>query len=133
MFKAKDAPAANSDRVDTIIGKETEFKGTIKSHGVLRIDGRVEGEVLHQGDLIVGAGGVVVANIHARHVTIAGEVNGNVDADGRLELVASARLTGDVRVNQLVIEEGAIFLGTSAMRSEDRGAQKPEPKAAPPR
>jgi cytoskeletal protein CcmA (bactofilin family) len=133
MFKSKDAPVLNPDRVDTIIGKETEFKGTIKSHGVLRIDGRVEGEIIHQGDLVVGAGGVVVANLHARNVTIAGEVKGNVDADGRLDLVASARLTGDVRVNHLVIEEGAIFLGTSAMRSEDRGAQKPEPKPAPPR
>lgn len=134
MLKGREAPAVSPDRVDTIIGKETEFKGTLKSHGVLRVDGRVEGEILHQGDLIVGPSGLVVANVRARHVTIAGEVKGNVEAEGRLELVATGRLSGDIRVNHLAIEEGALFLGTSVMRTDDRSGPKLEPKpASPPR
>lgn len=112
------------DRVDTIIGKETEFKGTVRSQGVLRVDGKVEGEISHNGDVVVGEHGSVVANIRARHVAIAGEVRGNIEADGRLELVSSARLHGDIRVGQLVVADGAQFQGTSMMRTSDE-KQKP--------
>jgi len=114
------------DKVDTIIGKETEFKGTLQSVGVLRVDGRLEGELIHRGDLVVGATGHVAANIRARHVTIAGEVKGNVEAEGKLEIVTTGRLTGDIKVARLVIHEGAVFNGVSHIRGEDRQGQKHE-------
>jgi len=113
-----------TDRVNTLIGKETEFKGTIKSSGVLRIDGRLEGEVAHRGDLVVGETGSVTANIRARHVTVAGEIKGNVDAEGRLEILATGRLYGDIRVGHLVIADGAVFQGTSQMKGDSKGGPR---------
>ncbi len=125
MFKRQ---GPSFDKVDTIIGKGTEFKGTISSAGVVRIDGRVEGEILHRGDLIVGETGTVVANIKARHVTVAGEVRGNVEAEGKLEIVPTGRLFGDVKVAGLVIADGAVFRGASEMRAPER---PPAPPGAP--
>ncbi|MCL6451524.1 MAG: polymer-forming cytoskeletal protein [Acetobacteraceae bacterium] len=127
--------SAEPQATETIIGKETEFKGVIRSHGLLRVDGRLEGEVMHQGDLVVGEQGSVVATIKAQNVTVAGEVKGNVDADGRLEMLPSGRLFGDIRVGYLVVAEGAIFQGMSQMKGEERPVPRVEPKPppAPPR
>lgn len=128
MFKKVAGGGPSYEKVDTIIGKGTEFKGTLSSSGVLRIDGRFEGEILHRGDLVIGETGLVTANIKARHVTIAGEVRGNVEAEGKLELVTSGRLFGDIKVAALVIGDGAVFRGASEMRQPEK---QPQPAPAP--
>lgn len=130
MFGKKDGrDGIAMEKIDTIIGKETEFKGVLNSSGVLRIDGKVEGEIHHKGDLIVGETGTVVATvIHARHISIAGQVKGNVEAEGKLELVTTGRLYGDIKVAGLIIGEGAVFRGNSEMKTgEEKPALKPKP------
>jgi len=119
-------------KIDTIIGRDAHIKGTVTATGLIRIDGRVEGEVLHQGDVAIGESGNVAADIKARNVTIAGTVTGNVEASGKLELLGSARLTGDIVVASLVIGEGALFKGSSEMKAPEkvavagRGAKVPD-------
>ncbi len=138
MFTArKDAtvvapPLVVDGKVDTIIGKETEFKGTLTSNGLIRIDGKVEGEIIHKGDVAIGEAGNITANIKARNVTVAGTVSGNVEATGKLELLPSAKVYGDIAVGSLVIGEGAVFKGTSEMRSPDKTPAKVErPEVTP--
>lgn len=129
MFSArKDAqpgPVGGDGRVDTIIGKETEIKGTITSTGVIRIDGKVEGEIAHKGDIVVGETGMVTANVKARNVAVGGAVTGNVEAAGKLELMPSARLVGDIKAGALVINEGALFKGHSDMAGHEERSAKP--------
>ncbi len=134
MFSArKDAlpgPISGDGRVDTIIGKETEVKGTVTSAGVIRIDGKVEGEIIHKGDIAVGETGLVTANIKARNVAVGGTVTGNVEAAGKLELLPTARVVGDVKAGSLVISEGAYFKGHSDMAGpEERPAKPPGGKS----
>ena len=124
------APAAADGRIDTIIGRETEFKGTLVSSGLIRIEGRFEGEIIHNGDIAVGETGVLNANVKARNLTVAGTITGNIDATGKLELLPTARLTGDISVSALVIGEGAAFKGTSSMRSADETALASQPTPA---
>lgn len=115
-------------KVDTIVGPEAHFKGTINSSGIIRIEGKVDGEINHQGDIAIGETGNVTADVKARNITIAGTVSGNVDASGRLELLSTARLVGDITVATLVIGEGAVFKGSSEVKSADKAgatAQKP--------
>jgi len=123
-------------KVDTIVGRETHFKGTINSSGIIRIEGKVDGEINHQGDIAVGETGNVTADVKARNITIAGTVSGNIDASGRLELLSTARLIGDIAVATLVIGEGAVFKGSSEVKTADQAgstAQKPaaSPEKAP--
>ena len=129
MFGKRDGRDINMEKIDTIVGKDTEFKGVLNASGVLRIDGKVEGEIHHRGDLIVGETGVVVASIiRARHISIAGQVKGNIEAEGKLELVASGRLYGDIKVAGLIIGEGAIFRGNSEMKvGDEKPTLKPKP------
>jgi len=127
MLGRKSLPSP--DKVDTILGKDSHFQGTLHSDGVLRVDGKFEGEIHHRGDLIIGEAAMVVANIKARHVTVAGEVRGNIHAEGRLELVNTARVYGDVSMGNLVVAEGAVFQGRSEMKEDGKGPAKVQPKA----
>lgn len=111
-----------ADQLGTVIGKETEVKGTLGGKGSLRIDGSLEGEVNFSGDLYVGEGARLTANVRARTVTVAGEVRGNVYAEQRVELLASARMYGDIHTRKLIIGEGAVFEGSSIMQQEPRSA-----------
>lgn len=102
-------------KVETLLGKEAEFKGTIHASGLVRIDGRLEGEIITEGDLILGETAQVKAEVNARNLTLAGELRGNVELQGKLELNSSGRLYGDIKVSKLIIDEGGLFKGSSLM------------------
>lgn len=132
MFGGKKVTASFGEQVETIIGKETQFKGTIKTSGTIRIDGQYEGELSTSGDAVVGETGKLTAQLKARNATIAGTVNGNMDIQDKLELLPTAKIFGDIKVGVLIIGEGATFKGACEMRHEaaPAPAQKDMPKAA---
>lgn len=108
-----------SDQVETVIGKDTVFKGSISSSSGLRIDGQMEGDITTAGDVIVGNTGNANARITARNAIVAGRVAGNMDITEKLELSSTATVAGDIKVSTLVINEGAVFKGACEMRRED--------------
>ncbi len=124
MFGKKEPVAINMDKIDTIIGRETEIKGTISAKGVIRIDGRAEGQVLVSGDILVGETAFLLAEVKARHITVAGEIRGNVAAEGKLEILSSGKVYGDIQVANLVIGEGAVFKGKCEMTDSGAAAGK---------
>ncbi len=117
MFK-KDNLDTSSDKVNTIIGKETHFKGTIKGQGLIRIDGKAEGDIFNKGDVIIGESGHVVAGLKARNVTIAGHYEGELAAEGKLELKRTAVVAGIFKNNGLLIEDGAMISGNVEMKNK---------------
>lgn len=102
---------ANNRRIDTVIGKDTVFVGNIESAGTIRVDGKIEGEVITEGDLIIGEFGAIQGKISAKNVTVAGQLVGEIEARGKLELVPTANVQGNAQIMFLVIEEGAFFQG----------------------
>jgi len=98
-------------RVDTLIGKDTTLRGTIEAEGTIRVDGRFEGDVTTAGDLFVGEGGFVQGTVVAKNVTVAGHLQGKVEARGRLEMLPSANVQGEIKMMLLVVEEGAFLQG----------------------
>jgi cytoskeletal protein CcmA (bactofilin family) len=99
----------------TCIGKGTELEGTLKVSGNLRIDGKVKGQVEAEGQLVVGAGAQVTANVTASILKVEGEVNGDLKASQQISLAPSARVTGSLESPALSIERGALFEGTCKM------------------
>jgi len=105
-------------QVDTLIGNKVTIQGTLNGEGNLRIDGKVEGEIILNGDLFVGKTGLVNANIQGHSAIVAGEVNGNFTLSGKLELTETAKVAGDIEMGTLVIHEGAEFRGHSKRTRE---------------
>lgn len=89
-----------------------ELEGVMKfATGTTRVNCHFKGEISSEGTIVVGDQGEVIANIRAKHISIAGTVKGNVQASERLELKAHAILSGDVETPTLVIDRGAYFGG----------------------
>ncbi len=128
MFK-KDSLEVTTDKVDTVIGKDTIFKGNINSKGLIRIDGKAEGQLINKGDAVIGESGKVLADIKARNITIAGYFEGTLEAEGKLELKKTATVAGTFKANGLIVEEGAIMSGDLEMQlkeQEGKAAAKKE-------
>jgi len=113
----------DTTKIDTIIGKDTTINGTIEAKGVLRVDGKVVGQLNTNGDIIVAESGIVEADIKCRSVSIAGTLTGNVDATGILEIEPTGKLFGDVVVAKLSIGDGARFEGACKMRGQQESSQ----------
>ena len=110
-------PVSTIERVETIIGKGTEIKGSVKAQGIVRIDGKFEGDLECGADVIIGEEGRCNADIKARHLTVGGELNGNVAITGKLELTSTGRIYGDVSVDSLIVRDGGVFKGNCEMKS----------------
>jgi cytoskeletal protein CcmA (bactofilin family) len=117
-----------------VIGSQIKVVGEISGDEDVEILGRVEGTILLKKDLVISSAGTADAKIHAKNVTIAGKVKGDVTADERVELLASASLEGNIRAPKIVISEGAHFRGNVDMSTRPEGGRGPEPgrPAAPP-
>ena len=60
------------DDIIAFVGEEVTFKGTIRYQGTVRVDGRLEGEIYTDGNLIIGQKAVITAKIEAGTVTCQG-------------------------------------------------------------
>ncbi len=111
MFNKKKAPLA----MDTVLGEYTNFVGNIESEGSIKVLGRVEGDIKANGDVYIEPTATVNGNIYGSNVYISGTIHGNVLSKGLLHLMSQARLIGDIEVNSIVTDEGAIFQGNCKM------------------
>jgi cytoskeletal protein CcmA (bactofilin family) len=108
------------------VGSGTAITGEATFKSLLRIDGKFSGRVASPtGTLIVGAGGVVDANIEVSIATIQGTVNGDIIATQRIELGRAGKLNGNIQTPSLMIEQGAVFEGSCKMIQQKAAAEKP--------
>lgn len=107
-----------------IITKGTTIKGDIIATGDFRLDGTLEGSIQSNGKIVVGDTGVVNGNILCLNANIIGTVNGNLSVKELLSLHATARVKGDILINKLSIEPGAVFTGKCCMLDEVRKQQQ---------
>jgi cytoskeletal protein CcmA (bactofilin family) len=96
-----------------ILTSDVELTGTLKFDTELIFDGKLEGEIISEGTLILGKNAVVKGEVRTKSVTIHGTVNGNVTVQERCELKSNAELLGDLKAMRIIIEEGATFIGHS--------------------
>ncbi|HET9482084.1 MAG TPA: polymer-forming cytoskeletal protein [Candidatus Polarisedimenticolia bacterium] len=98
------------------LGQSLFIKGEVSGSEDLTVEGRVEGRIdLKDHNLTIGPNGRVHAEIHAKNITIVGEVTGNVVADERVDLTDTGRLIGDIRAPRISVSDGAQFKGSVDM------------------
>ncbi len=113
--KNKKAAPINTDKIDTLIGRNTEFIGTLTAEGTVRIDGRIKGDIFLSGNLIMGEQGNLKGNVKSDNIHLSGVINGNVESAGQLHITTTGKLYGDMTVNNIVIDEGGLFHGNCIM------------------
>jgi cytoskeletal protein CcmA (bactofilin family) len=94
------------------IGSSVVIKGELTAHEDVVIAGRVEGTITVEGFLVVvEPGGHVAADIVAKGIVVAGNVDGSMVAEERIELRSSARVEGELTAPRIAIAEGAVLCG----------------------
>lgn len=117
-----------------ILDGGSHLTGELHFEQTFRIDGRVTGKIVSNGDLIVGERGEIDGEISVGRAYVSGTVRGRIVAARRLEIAAGGRVRADVATPVLVIAEGARFDGGCAMeRPAEPATQLPAtaPAAAP--
>lgn len=97
--------------VNSFIGENTIFEGRFMVQGSMRIDGKFEGNLLAVDQLEIGPKARVKTKITASSVIVKGVVIGNIEASKRILLFGTARVLGDLKTPELIIQEGVIFEG----------------------
>ena len=110
----------------TTIGANITVEGTVSGSERVFVEGTVKGKIQLTADLLVGTKARVEATVHARNVTVEGKLNGDISADDRVELVASATVDGNIKAPKIIVAEGAKFRG-----SVDMGSRVPKDEPAP--
>jgi cytoskeletal protein CcmA (bactofilin family) len=115
--------------------KGVEITGTIKSEGPIRIDGKLDGEVFCQADVVVGKDAVIKGNVRSTSVVVEGAITGNITAKDKIDMKATARVTGDIQSKRLSVEDGVTFVGKSEVNPAGAvaaGAEPPKVTGKPP-
>jgi Integral membrane protein CcmA involved in cell shape determination len=103
--------ANRSESLNSVIGPGSIFEGKFYISGSLRIDGKFQGEIKTEDELVVGETGKVKTNIKARSVVIAGTMIGNIEATEEVRLEKNGKLLGDVETPILYLTPGVIAKG----------------------
>jgi cytoskeletal protein CcmA (bactofilin family) len=93
------------------MGPNDSLEGKLVYDGSVHVDGRVEGEMKITGNLDVAQGATARISIEAANVNVKGQVEGAVNVRDKLTLGKNARLSGDIVVRRLQIEDGASLNG----------------------
>jgi cytoskeletal protein CcmA (bactofilin family) len=90
----------------SIISVGMRVVGQVETDGVLKIEGRVEGNIRSEGQVLVAKGGLVEGDIFTREAVLGGAIKGAIAADKRVEVQSTSVITGDITSPKITVQEG---------------------------
>jgi cytoskeletal protein CcmA (bactofilin family) len=110
---------------DTLIGAATRIEGRMVVNKSIRLDGVIEGSIESSTDTLVtvaiGHTGLVHGDVRAHRVLVNGQVDGNIYAREKCELLETSKVKGDIHYGLLGIEHGAEILGLMVKKIDATG------------
>jgi len=100
----------------SLLDSQLSLVGDLDTAGSLRIDGKLEGSIRRADTVVLGVGASMSGDVSAREVVIGGTIIGNVHASERVELQATAIVTGDILTQTILVQEGGVVNGRVLMR-----------------
>ena len=120
----------------TVISADVQIIGTIKSNGPIRIDGKLEGDLICAADAVIGRNAVIKGGLQVNSVVIEGAIQGNITAKDKIDMKSTAKVHGDIAAKRLAVEDGVTFIGRSEVNPTGAvagaPAQSPAPSQEPP-
>ena len=97
------ARAADASTKESLISAGLVIEGKIEGAGHVRIAGTFKGDVNVQGNLTIEAGAHLTGGVKADTVIVGGQLDGNIDAASRVELLATGVLNGELMAGSLTV------------------------------
>jgi cytoskeletal protein CcmA (bactofilin family) len=109
-----------ASEITALLGRGTQFEGTLLFDGRLRIDGSFKGIIRSDDTLVIGEGAQVDAEVDVANVIIrGGVVRGAIRARSAIELYVPAHVTASLHSPSVFIDKGVHFEGTCRMADMD--------------
>ena len=102
---------SSQEITNSTIGPNSYFTGRFYINGSLKIDGKFEGRALQADQLYIGTTGKVKTSVAANSVFVEGVIIGNIAAKSRVMLLPTAKIFGDIKTPELIIQNGVILEG----------------------
>jgi cytoskeletal protein CcmA (bactofilin family) len=112
------------DRHESVLGSGVSIDGKMEGNGDVRIAGKFKGDIHIKGNLNIQKGAHLTAKINAEAVTIEGEIDGTVVANGQVMLAESGQLVGDLKAKTLTVAAGSRMRGNVEFGWNDGEAAK---------
>jgi cytoskeletal protein CcmA (bactofilin family) len=110
-----------------VIAADIDIEGKIEGGGSVRIAGKFTGNVNVQGDLTIESGAKLAGAVRAHKVTIAGELEGNVEEAALVDLLQTGVVIGDLKAGSLTVAPGARVRGRTECGWDDgKGTKAPK-------
>ena len=87
------------------------INGNSKAAEIFAEGAKINGEIVSEGSVKIGASTVVIGNITATSAAIAGAVKGDIDVQGPVILDSSAIVMGNIKSKSVQINNGAVIEG----------------------
>ena len=97
------------------IGKGTHIDGNIKTDSSIHVAGSIKGKLICKNTVTISESGDVNGDIEAVNAVVGGRVKGKVVVSEKIVLEPKSSLVGELKAKKLIIDEGAVFDGTSDM------------------
>lgn len=121
----------NEEKLDTIVSSNITIEGKFKSTGNIRLDCTIVGDVDSES-LYIGQNSDIRGTVNCENIIVAGKISGNVYCRGKMHIKETGMIDGDIAVNILSMDEGAVFTGncsrkkTEPRKLEDSGLKNAE-------
>ena len=100
------SPSSNS--INALVAGTT-IEGKVKADNDFRIDGVLIGTLECKGKVIIGITGAVDGDISCANALIEGKFDGNLRVKELLSVKDSAKITGEIVTDKLLVQSGAVF------------------------
>jgi cytoskeletal protein CcmA (bactofilin family) len=108
---------SKNETSNCVIGEGSIFDGRFYVNGSILIEGKFQGDIKTDDQLVVGPTGKVKTDIVARRVTIAGTLIGNIVASEEVSLLHTGKVLGNITTPRLTVEPGVITEGKVTITS----------------
>jgi cytoskeletal protein CcmA (bactofilin family) len=116
-------PQPRGDAKESLLAAGLTIEGKIEGSGHVRIAGNFKGDVHVQGNLTIEAGAKVTGGVRANTVVVGGELEGNIDAASRVELLQTGVLNGDLKAGSLTVAAGSRMRGRAEFGWDEKGGR----------
>lgn len=118
--RAASVAQPKGDAKESLIAADLTIEGKVEGAGHIRIAGNFKGDVNVQGNLTIEAGARVTGEVRANTVIIGGELEGNIHAAARVELLQTGVLNGDLKAGSLTVAAGSKMRGRAEFGWDDK-------------
>ena len=108
---------------ESVLAAGLTIEGKIEGAGNVRVAGNFKGDIHVQGNLTIEQGAKITGSVRANTVIVSGELEGNIDAATRVELLQTGVLNGDLKAGSLTVAAGSRMRGRAEFGWEEKGVK----------